>query len=412
MMARLRILVWHFLLLLIIGFYPAVSQAQEESIYTTIKDVRSGTSNGVTRFVIEAQRPLPYHIFTLADPNRVVVDIPEVDWQGVRARPDHRLGVMQGYRIGLFKPGVMRLVIDLSKAAKVSQHFRIERTSEVGPRLVIDLVEDQGAQKIVTLASDDWSAYQADNDRQQARIAPVTLQQRKDRPMIVIDPGHGGVDPGAIGQDGTYEKDIVLPVSRALAKALQNTGRYDAHLTRSRDLFIPLRKRYEAAHKVNGDLFLSLHADSHAKASLRGLSIYTLSDRASDAEAAALARKENKSDIIAGTNLDEFTPEVSSILIDLAQQSVNQSSWHLAEMLVDRLSPKVRMLSSPHRFAGFAVLKSPKVPSVLIELGYLSNREDTKNLKSDAYRKKVMEGVIQALDLYFERQERLEGIGS
>ncbi|MFK7867371.1 MAG: N-acetylmuramoyl-L-alanine amidase [Alphaproteobacteria bacterium] len=378
-----------------------------------VLDIRSGAQDNISRFVIESDVQLPYHIFTLGNPNRLVIDLPELEWQGANSQNSKgqgiNRGIMQGYRVGLFKPGITRVVIDLDAAAKLKSHFSIPQNDGVGARLVIDLVAQAGP--LLSVKSENWEAYSQGLD-QASLSAPSPLlrpvpNQRRAKPLIVIDPGHGGVDPGAISRSGIYEKNIVLTAAKIIQQKMQESGNYEVALTRDRDIFIPLRKRYDIAQNLQADLFISLHADSHEKKQFRGFSIYTLSDKASDKEAAALATKENKSDLIAGANLDEYTPEVSSILIDLAQQSVNEGSWHYAEMLVNSLPSNVKTLRNPHRFAGFAVLKSPNIPSVLIELGYLSNSQDEANLRRKDYLQAIGNALTKAANAYFEREKRL-----
>ena len=222
------------------------------------------------------------------------------------------------------------------------------------------------------------------------------------RPVVVIDPGHGGQDPGAIGAAGTFEKTITLAVSREVRRALEQTGRYRVHLTRDGDDFLPLRERVQRARRWRADLFLSIHADSIGSDETRGASVYTLSDTASDAEAAALAARENRADIIAGIDLSHESRDVANILIDLAQRETMNRSAELARLLVHELGQEVRMLPvRPHRFAGFAVLKAPDIPAALIELGYLSNPEDERLLRQGAHRRRVAAGIQRAVDAFF-----------
>ncbi|MBN2751864.1 MAG: N-acetylmuramoyl-L-alanine amidase, partial [Rhodospirillaceae bacterium] len=225
------------------------------------------------------------------------------------------------------------------------------------------------------------------------------------KPVIILDPGHGGVDPGAIGVNGIYEKHITLAMGRQLKAHLEKTGRYKVVLTRDRDIFISLRGRVAIARRAHGDLFVSLHADSNPNRRTRGLSIYTLSERASDKEAALLADKENKSDIISGMDFSEESPEVTGILIDLAQRESMNLSAQFASLAVGELGRKVRTLSNTHRFAGFAVLKAPDIPSVLLEMGYLSNAEEVRLLQQTAYRERLSESMTHAVDRYFDQTQ-------
>ncbi|MBM3628351.1 MAG: N-acetylmuramoyl-L-alanine amidase [Alphaproteobacteria bacterium] len=241
--------------------------------------------------------------------------------------------------------------------------------------------------------------------RQEAAAVPrpqPAAPRGQARRVVVIDPGHGGQDPGAVGASGTFEKTITLAVSRDLRQQLEQTGRYRVHLTRDGDYFMPLRDRVQRARNLKAELFVSIHADSMGSSETRGASVYTLSDTASDAETAALAARENRADIIAGVDLRHESREVANILIDLAQRETMNRSAGLAHLLVREMGRDVLMLPvRPHRFAGFAVLKAPDVPSALVELGYLSNRQDENLLKQPAHRKRVAAAIQRAIDAYF-----------
>jgi N-acetylmuramoyl-L-alanine amidase len=220
-------------------------------------------------------------------------------------------------------------------------------------------------------------------------------------PLVYIDPGHGGPDPGTIGRNGTYEKNVTLAVAQELQRQLLASGRYRVKLTRSSDQFVALRARFEMARIDHADIFISLHADSSFVGDARGASIYTLSETSSDAEAAALAAKENKADLIAGVDLSKQNVVVTSILIDLAQRETKNLSARFAELLVEKLGRVTLLLRNTHRYAGFAVLKAPDIPSVLIELGYLSDSQDEALLLSAAHRAKLAGAMLLAIDGYF-----------
>jgi N-acetylmuramoyl-L-alanine amidase len=228
-----------------------------------------------------------------------------------------------------------------------------------------------------------------------------SLAHQSKRKIIVLDAGHGGVDPGAIGYRGTYEKKITLEMARELKEELEKNSKYKVYLTRNRDIFIPLRDRVKIARKYDADLFISIHADSAKNRKAKGLSVYTLSQTASDKEAEALAEKENKADIVAGLNFADHTKEVSDILISLAQRETNNSSSEFANFLSSEMSKSVRTVSNTHRSAGFAVLKAPDLPSVLLELGYLSNPEEEKLLQQDEYQNKIAWGIYNGIQEYF-----------
>jgi N-acetylmuramoyl-L-alanine amidase len=225
-------------------------------------------------------------------------------------------------------------------------------------------------------------------------------------PVIVIDPGHGGVDPGATGVSGIYEKHITLAMARELKTALEKSGRFRVFLTRDRDVFIRLRDRVAIARSHNADLFVSLHADAVANPLIRGLSVYTLSRTASDAESQALAEKENKADLIAGIDLSHESPDVAGILIDLAQRETMNRSAGFAAQMVDEVGQDLDLLGNTHRFAGFAVLKAPDVPAVLVEMGYLSNDYEEKQLRQPGYRARLAQVIARAVDHFFPPSQK------
>jgi N-acetylmuramoyl-L-alanine amidase len=230
---------------------------------------------------------------------------------------------------------------------------------------------------------------------------PQLRPEPRGMPLIYIDPGHGGADPGTIGPDGAYEKTITLAVAKELQRELIATGRYRAKLTRNGDQYVPLRPRFEMARDEHADLFISLHVNSAPAGDPRGLSVYTLSETGSDSEADALAAKENKADLISGVDLTNQTRAVTSILIDLAQRESKNQSAHFAELLLHDLGQITPLLQNSHRFAGFAVLKAPDVPSVLVELGYITDSQDEAELLSPSHRAKLAAAMLRAIDEYF-----------
>jgi N-acetylmuramoyl-L-alanine amidase len=219
--------------------------------------------------------------------------------------------------------------------------------------------------------------------------------------LIIIDPGHGGVDPGAIGHAGTYEKHVVLSAAKVFKQVIEKNPAYKVILTRTKDQFLTLRDRISRSKLSGADLFISLHADSISNNSVRGATIYTLSETASDKEAAQLAERENKADIISGVDLSDETEEVTNILIDLAQRETMNQAAKFAGILVPELLKVIKTHKRPHKFAGFAVLKAPDVPSILLEMGYLSNVNDERLLKQDSFVRKIAKSVKIGLDKYF-----------
>jgi len=367
-----------------------------------VTDLRVGLHPDKVRFVLDLTDRIDFFIFQLPDPYRVVIDLPQLGFDLPESVHSRRVGAISGWRYGLFEPGTSRVVIDATAPMAVKSAFILPPSGSNGHRLVVDLVPTD---RESFLASSNESVARRVALRAPSIAAPSGSQapgRRADsRRVIVIDPGHGGVDPGALGHSD-HEKDIVLAAAQTLARRLEQTGRYRVVMTRDRDVFVRLRERIAIARKAGADLFLSLHADSIDDKSLRGLSVYTLSETASDDEAAALAASENKVDIIAGIDLSDQAPEVTDILIDLAQRRTKNLSARLAAYVVQEMVDVTPLLRRPHRFAGFAVLKAPDVPSVLVELGFLSNSTDLKNLHSAAFRDKVAIGLARAVDGYFQ----------
>lgn len=360
-----------------------------------LKDVRLGVNGEVSRFVFEVDSAIDHKIFSLADPYRIVVDVSETEF-GSRSQGKGR-GIVSHYRFGLYKAGTSRIVLDLTAPAAVKAAFVIPPRDGFGHRLVIDLAPTSRAAFLAALKRPEEAAPAA--PAQEAR--PPSKQAAAGRRVIVIDPGHGGVDPGASSVNGEVEKNITLRVARVVRDELERSGVYTVKLTRDRDIFIPLRDRFQIARAAGANLFVSLHADSFKTGEVRGGSVYTLSERASDSEAELLAAKENKADIIAGIDLGDEPPEVSSILIDLARRETMNFSAHFATILVNELGQVMSLRRNSHRFAGFVVLKAPDVPSVLFEMGYLSNPKDAANLASAAHQRRIAAAMKSALDQYF-----------
>ena len=412
------ILRWTFGCALILGLCWSEGLAARAPAQTVVTDARVGAHGGTTRFVLELTDPVTARIFSLANPYRVVIDLPEVGWR-LPARPlPQGVGLLERFRYGLFKPGVTRVVLETRGPAALNDVFFLGGTGSASDhRLVVDLVSTTRA---AFLRNVDSPAISVAKTRQvlptadrRAPTLPVTFvpaprkpEVRPRKPLIVLDPGHGGVDPGAIGAGGTREKHIVLSAAREFRSMLEKTGRYRVKMTRERDVFIPLRDRVAFAREVNADLFISIHADSIRSSRVRGLSVYTLSERASDQESAELAERENKADLIVGIDLTETTPEITNILIDLAQRETMNQSARFAAVLVKELGRETRLLRNTHRFAGFRVLKAPDVPSVLVELGFLSNRRDERDLRKKSYRLTLARALVRAVDRYFARVEQ------
>jgi N-acetylmuramoyl-L-alanine amidase len=362
--------------------------------------MRIGENPNKTRIVFEVERKLTYQVQILADPYRVVIDLPEVSWALKSARPAGSL--VSDFRYGLFKPGHSRIVLDVQKPVEVTKSFVLEPEGQFPYRMVFDLKPVTREAMLSGRPASTPDARERAPDRQPAARPPRPANRKV---VVALDPGHGGVDPGTVGAGGSYEKAVVLAQALDLKRQLLATGRYDVVMTREHDTFQRLRDRIAIARDADADLFLSLHADAIANRLVRGGSVYTLSEQASDAEAAALAAKENKSDLIAGIDLNDQSREVVNILIDLAQRKTMNQSATFARHLMHELGRSTRLLPRTHRFAGFAVLKAPDVPSVLIELGYLSNRQDERMLNEPRERSRISAAIVRAVDQYFATPE-------
>jgi len=371
--------------------------------------VRAGRQlDDVTRFVLDISQKVDYHIFTLPDPYRIVIDFPDMDWKINKEALDRLVrdnASIKGFRFGQFGQGGGRIVMEVTEPLSVKNSFVL---NPIGPhpyRFVVDLAKTDAASFLRESEASKQAAAKREPVMAKVPPPPLTLQHAKKdtRKIVVIDPGHGGVDPGAISVNGHYEKHLTLAISKELAKQLNATGRYKAVLTRDEDDFMALRERVTFARAAGADLFISIHADSHSEGDTRGASVYTLSSEASDKEAAALATKENKADIIAGLDLTRQDRDVASILIDLAQRETMNRSKVYAGILVEEFDrTKLPLLPvRPHRSAGFAVLTAPDVPAVLLEVGYLSNKTDERALMQQAHRQKLARAIIKAADVFF-----------
>ncbi|MBF0247770.1 MAG: N-acetylmuramoyl-L-alanine amidase [Alphaproteobacteria bacterium] len=396
----------------------AASAAMAADDMAQVADVRVGEHGDRTRIVLELDRSVDFEVFTLPDPYRVVVNLPEVDWNRVEGHLPEGKGVLDRMRFGLFTPGTSRMVLDVNAPVGVSKSFVLKPLTDGGAwRLVLDLsaiaetefLEDLARQREEARAKLEPQdvpvaapiAAEPVSIRGGALVLPPRRPSAPGKHVIAIDAGHGGVDPGTIGVGGTREKTITLAMARELKKALESTGRYKVVLTRDRDIFLRLRDRVQVAREADAELFISIHADSVGNPTIRGLSVYTLSERASDKEAEKLAAKENKADLIAGVDLSAESAEVSNILLDLAQRETMNQSARFAQELVGTLRREVRLLPNSHRFAGFAVLKAPDLPSVLVELGFLSNRQDERNLNKSQYRAALAGAIVRGVERHF-----------
>ena len=366
-----------------------------------IENLRFGQGISNVRVVFDATDDFAYKVFLLDNPKRLVVDVTEISVSSQIQKKKDKNNLVGQVRVGRIDDGKNRIVFDLQKPVVIKKVFKLAPQSTFKWRLAIDV--EVASQRDFAAKVGQGNAITGKSKQTASKNQPANVtESASTRKVIVIDAGHGGHDPGAIGYSGVYEKNITLAAAKELKRQLDKEGKYNVFLTRSTDVFIPLRQRFQIARKHNADLFLSIHADSAKNRQAKGLSVYTLSETASDKEAEALAERENKADVISGLNMVEQSKEVNDVLISLAQRETRNRSSEFARCIELEMKKSIHLISDTHRFAGFAVLKAPDVPSVLLEMGYLSNKEEERLLKQDSYRKKIAASAVRAVNRYFE----------
>lgn len=441
----------------------AKAQAQQRSATQMaakalrIEDIRYGMNAGKIRVVVDVNRPVDFRAFLINNPNRVALDVPTASWAVSRAKSVNNQ-LVKAYRSGDISGNLTRIVFDIGRPAIISNAFSLPKDQFSKDRIVIDLEPVSqnlfNAQVQVVVGKQDLAggtvapapastmriqenarieaesympttlpiknpraAAQVGKSQIPKSLPSISLPPAKTPPAarrkynIIIDAGHGGQDPGAIGQGGVYEKHITLATAKIVKRKLEDTGRYKVVLTRSNDTYIKLRERVNVARREKGDLFISLHADKIDRKAVRGASIYTLSENASDAETERLADSENNSGVVAGVDLATESAEVADILLDLAmREKMNESNLFARYIGESFRREKVKLLPNSHRAAGFAVLKAPDIPSVLIEMGFLSNADEVKLLNSSAFQAKIGDALADGIDAYFRKIEALSKI--
>lgn len=361
--------------------------------------VRVGGDGQKTRFIMDLSQKIEVAAFALADPYRVVVDLPQVAFRLPDKIGEQSRGLVKAFRYGLIMQGGSRIVLDTSGPVKVEKAFVLDAEAGEPARLVVDLAATDRASFMRTLTLEN----KPDRLASAKPPEPPAKADNDTRPLIVLDPGHGGIDQGARAQSGELEKDVVLKFAQILRSRLEKTGKYRIAMTRTDDTFIALSERVKFSRSNGAALFISIHADSLPKGEgqAEGATVYTLSENASDAEAARLAEAENKADAIAGVDLTIEPDDVASILFDLAQRETKTYSMKFARTAVGELKSTARLHKQPLKSAGFKVLTAPDVPSVLIELGYMSTKDDLKLMVSDVWQNKTAGALAQAIDTFF-----------
>ncbi|MBI5265118.1 MAG: N-acetylmuramoyl-L-alanine amidase [Bradyrhizobium sp.] len=402
------------------SFRPAAAQSLPRPIVSSpgvpvAFGARLAGDSKQTRFILDLDQAIQFRAFTLADPYRVVVDVPQVSFQLPQGVGTAGRGLVKAFRYGMVMPGGSRIVFDLTGPARIAKSYVLEAANGQPSRLVLELEEvertafqpspapENRPELRPTIA--DAAATAAPTIPTEAATPKPAPTRADPRPVVVIDPGHGGIDNGT-QSSGEAEKNLVLAFGLALRDRLEKSGKYRVVMTRTDDTFIPLSDRVKIARNQSAALFVSIHADAlpRHEGDAQGATIYTLSDRASDAEAERLADAENRADAIAGVNLTEEPTDVADILIDLAQRETRTFSNRFARLLMSEMRHTVRMHKHPLKSAGFRVLKAPDVPSVLVELGYVSNKSDLEHLVSDRWRSKTVGSMAQAIDAFLAKR--------
>lgn len=402
--------------LLLLAIVPAQvataagAQAQQSSVHRKGVEARRAEVAGdkrLTTFRMGLSRGVRAEIFTLADPYRVIIDLPDVAFHLPDGTGQKAQGLVTAFRYGLIAEGKARVVIDTSSPVLIKKADMTAKGSGEAVELAIQLAPTSAG----SFGAGTGSARAEPPVAQSApKQAPAAPRRERSKPLILVDAGHGGIDPGATSAGSLKEKTVVLAVAQALKAQLASSGRYEVRMTRQADVFVSLDQRLKMSRDLDADLFISLHADAIAQKGLaqtvRGATVYTLSEQASDEEARRMAEKENNSDAAAGLKTANFEGEgeVRSILIDLLKRETSNFSADFSNILVKRLGSSISLSGRPQRSAAFKVLRQADTPSVLIELGYMSHPEDEKLLNSAVWQRRVAAAIGTAVDAYFSRR--------
>ncbi|GHD08840.1 N-acetylmuramoyl-L-alanine amidase [Tianweitania populi] len=381
---------------LALGLGLALSIAQPATAKPLeLRDLAIAGDSLKTRMLFSLDVEAEPKLMLLRSPHRLVIDLPEArfrfDEKALKPR-----GLITGIKYGPIGEGMSRIVVSAKGPFKIVDFNMLANEEKAGNRMVLDL-EAASEQLFDAALAEQATSTGSTTPSLPKNAEEQTTQKAEKRFTVVIDPGHGGIDGGANGLSGTVEKDITLAFSRELRDQLAKVGDLDIILTRDGDQFLRLDERVRFAREKNADLFISIHADTIRLKGISGATVYTVSDRASDAASAALATRENLSDQLAGIKIEDEDHQIADILVDLIRRETHSFSMSFAKTLVGELKQSVTMINNPHRMAGFRVLRAPDVPSVLIELGYLSNESDEKHLLDSEWRSKAAKGIVDAV---------------
>lgn len=381
---------------------PALPTALAQDLPVAFSGKIVGDDN-TTRVMMDFDRNLRVKTFYMDEPHRIIIDLEETTFNfGADSQPESR-GLVADVRFGRISKGRSRIVLTLARPAEIVKASLQQRIDADHYRFILD-IDATSAEKFaslldsqsVDLGESGGVAVKGD------RVRPPQPNKSDAQFTVVIDPGHGGIDGGAVGKGGTNEKDVVLAVALRLAENIRKLGPYEVLLSREDDVFMSLSQRVDFARRANADLLISIHADSLRQRFVRGATVYTLSKKASDRLAAALAESENAADLAGGLAVSSDAEAVADILVDLTTRETKKFSKMFSRLLVMQLDEEIKLIKNPQRSASFGVLKAPDVPGVLLELGYLSNPEDEKLLKQPKWQATVAESVARAVDGFFK----------
>ncbi len=394
---------------------PLAQAARGKPVNPSVLAVRVWPAADYTRVTLESDAAVKFSQFTVKNPERLVVDLEGVELNGVLEGLSGKIAGDDPYikllRAGRFKPGVIRLVMEL-KTEVAPQVFVLAPVGEYGHRLVLDVYPANAPDPLLALIDkkelqqlplDDKPASAAESQQATAE------QKRSGKPVvdrmvtITLDPGHGGEDPGAVGRGGSHEKNVTLAVARRLKAKINAEPNMRAVMTRDSDFFVPLHMRVQKARRVQSDLFVSIHADAFIKPDARGASVFVLSENGASSSAARwLANKENSADLIGGVNFGVKDPMLARTLLDLSQTATINDSLKLGKAVLSELGSVGNLHKAHVEQAGFAVLKAPDIPSILVETAFISNPEEERRLNDEAYQDKIAEAVMSGIRKYFK----------
>lgn len=386
---------------------PTTAQTSLASIddYPDVVDARVSTTAERARLIIDLTGPTEFAIATLRDPDRIAIDVKAFETKILAPADVAGDGIIKSFDVSMAERGRARTLLELNVPAQVQQAYMLDAVADQPARLVVDFILDT-PENYASRAAADLAASLA-NQGAPPPTPPTDPGTHgtvpEGRPLVVLDPGHGGIDNGASAPNGVHEKNITLTFALQLQKVLVDSGRFDVALTREDDTYLTLNERVDLARRNRANLFISLHADSFQDTAIRGASVYTRDENATDILDKVLADGENRYDIVAGFAVPQSPPEVMDILVDLMRREMRKSSFLAAEALIHQLEPSVAMRRFPLRQADFFVLQAPDVPSLLVELGFLSNGGDIANLQQSEWRDRVVDALARGVADYFDK---------